>query len=103
MATEPIGNRRGKAASDGQLQLVPFVSADLPQSLRRARLGPDRQSHDEGRGLAADQHESARTIQRRGYGEIGEMAGERARYGFQGSAVSHVDAAAGPPELGRHN
>ncbi len=79
MADELSGTGEEKRLLTVQLQLVPFVSADFPQPLRRARLGPDHQPHDAWCGLAADQHESARTLQRCGHGTIGEMARDRAR------------------------
>jgi hypothetical protein len=60
-----VRHRRGKEVADQQLQLVPLLSADFPQSLRRSRLGQDRLPHDPRGRLAAHQHQRARPLGRR--------------------------------------
>ena len=60
MAAEPARHRRGEEDADGLLQFLPRISADLPQPLRRERLGQDHLPHDPRRRLAADQHPQPR-------------------------------------------
>ena len=78
---------REKAAHQ-QLQLVPFLPADISQSLRRGRLDQDRLSHDSRCRLAAHQHQPARPLGRRRGGQARQMASLGARTGVAKTRLS---------------